>query len=69
MALDRQSSVLRFHAFAVVFDADQFLAAEIDRDADPPRARVKGVFDEFLDDRRRTLHNFARRDLIREVGG
>jgi hypothetical protein len=35
--------VLGVHPFAVVFDAQQLLAAELDRDGDPPRARVERV--------------------------
>ena len=37
--LDRQPRVLRLHPIAVVFDANQLLAAELDGDGDPPCAR------------------------------
>ena len=56
------------HAHPVVLDANQPLAAELDRDGDAPRARVDRVLDEFLDDARRALDDLARRDLVREIG-
>ena len=65
--LDRQPRVLRLHPLAVVFDANQLLAAELDGDGDAPRAGVERVLDQLLDDRGRPLDDFAGGDLIREV--
>ena len=48
--LQRQLRIVWRHPLAVVFDADQTLAAVLDRHRHPPRAGVDGVFDEFLDD-------------------
>jgi len=64
MTLDREPGVLRIHPFPVVLDADQLLAAEFNRDGQPPRARIDRVFNQLLDDGRRTLDDFARGDLI-----
>ncbi len=52
------------HAFAVVFDGDELLAAEIHRDGDAARAGVKRVLDQLFDDRCRTLHDLAGGNLI-----
>ena len=68
VALDRQPRVLGLHPLAVVFDADQLLAAELDGDGDAPRAGVERVLDQLLDDGRRTLDDFAGGDLVREIG-
>ncbi len=65
--LDRQARILAIHAVAVVLDADRLLAAELDRDRDAARVRVERVLDQLLDDGRRTLDDFAGRDLIGEM--
>ena len=65
--LDRQPRVLRLHPLAVVFDADQLLAAELDRDRDARGAGVDRVLDQLLDDRRRPLDDLAGGDLVGEV--
>ena len=44
-------------------------AAILDRDVDRRRARVERVLDELLDDRRRTLDDLARRDLVGDGAG
>ena len=67
--LDRQPRVLRLHPLAVVLDADQLLAAELDRDGDAARAGVERVLDQLLDDRGRPLDDLAGGDLVGEVGG
>ena len=68
VALEREPRILRAHPLAIVFDADEPLAAQLDVDLDPPRAGVDGVFDELFDDRCRTLDHLAGGDLIGEVG-
>ena len=65
--LDRQPRVLRLHPLAVVLDANQLLAAELDGDRDAPRAGVDRVLDQLLDDRRRPLDDLAGGDLVGEV--
>jgi hypothetical protein len=67
MTLDSQPGVLRGHPLAVVFDADQTLAAELHGDGDAPRPRVERILHQLLDDRGRALDDLARRDLIRQV--
>ena len=69
MTLDRQTRILRIHPLAVVLDAQQFLAAELDRDDDARRAGIERVLDQFLDDRGGTLDHFTGGDLIRQVHG
>ncbi len=65
--LDGQLRVRRLHPLAVVLDANQLLAAELDGDRDPRRTRIERVLDQFLDHRGRALDDFAGGDLIREV--
>ena len=55
------------HSRAVVFDAHQALAAELDRHGDAPRTRVDGVLHQLLDDRGRTFDDLARCDLVGKV--
>ena len=55
------------HALAVVFDANQPLAAELRGNDDAARAGVEAVLDQFLDDRCRAFDYLAGRDLIGEV--
>ena len=69
VAFDGQPRILGFHPFAVVFDVNQLLAAELDRDRHAPRAGVDRVFDQLLDHRGRALDDFARRNLVREIAG
>src|SRR6185503_21284647 len=64
MALDGEPRILRRHAFAVVFDLDQLLAAKLHRDDDPARARVDRVLDELFDHGCRTLDDFSGGNLV-----
>ena len=41
MALDGQPRILRLHPLAIVLDANQLLAAELDGDGDAPRAGIE----------------------------
>jgi hypothetical protein len=66
VALERELRVLRPHSLAVVFDANEPLAPEFDRDADSCRARVDGILDKLLDDRRRSLDDLAGGNLVGE---
>ncbi len=68
MTLEREPRVLRLHPLAVVVDANQLLAAELDGDGDAPGAGVERVLDQLLDDGCRPLDDFAGRNLIREIG-
>ena len=67
--LDGQPRVLRLHAFAVILDADLFLATELDVNDDALRAGVQRVLDQFLDDTGRSFDDLARGDLVRNVVG
>jgi len=51
--IERQPGVGGIHAVPVVLDPDQLLAAHLDRDRDARRVRIDGVFDEFLQLRRK----------------
>ena len=62
--LEREPRIFRAHALAVVFDAHEPLAAQLDVDLDAARARVDGVFDELFDDRCRTFDDLAGGDLV-----
>ena len=68
MPLDGQPRILRLHPLAIVVDANQLLAAELDGDGDAPRAGVDGVLDQLLDDGGRPLDDFAGGDLVGEIG-
>ena len=68
VTLEREPRILRAHPFAVVLDAHEPLAAQLDVDLDAPRAGVDGVFDELFDDRCRPLDHLAGGDLIGEIG-
>ena len=61
MAFDGEPRVLRFHALAIVFNANQPLPAELRRDGDPRGAGVNGVFDQLLDHRRWSLDDLSGR--------
>jgi hypothetical protein len=69
MPLDTQPRIVRIHADAVVFDADDSLPPVVDGDDDPRGAGIDGVFDELLHDRRRALDDLAGGDLVREIVG
>ena len=69
VALEREAGILGAHPFAVVLDAYEALAAQLDVDLDAPRAGVDGVFDQLFDDRRGPLDHLAGGDLIGKVGG
>ena len=62
--LDREPRVLRVHPLAIVLDANEFLAAQLDRDRDPSRAGVERVLHEFFDHRRGPLDHLAGGDLV-----
>lgn len=69
MPLDGQLRILPRHPFAVVFNRNELLAAELDGNRQPPRTRVDGVLHELFDDRCRTLDDFTSRNLIGQLGG
>src|SRR6185295_4507820 len=56
--------VIARHAFAVVNDTDEPLAARFDFDVNLARARIERVLEQFLDYGCRPLDDFAGRDLI-----
>src|SRR5699024_6584016 len=61
---DRALRVRAAHPDPVVGDSDSVLATTADRDAHPRGVGVETVFDEFLDDRRRSLDDLAGRDSL-----
>ena len=68
MALDGQLRIGGSHPLAVVLDADQPLAAQLQRHRHAPGARVERVLDELLDGRGGTLHHLASRNLVGKPG-
>ena len=68
MALDRERQLVGAHAAAVIGDRDQCLTAVAKRHLDAVGAGVDGVFDQFLDRRRRALDHLARGDAVDENG-
>ncbi len=67
LALERQKRVLFRHAAPVVLHGNELASARRNGDADVLCAGVQGVFDEFLDDRSRSLDDLSRGDLVRHV--
>ena len=68
VALDGQLRVVGRHPLAVVLDADQPLAAQLQRHRHPHGAGVEGVLDELLDRRGGPLDHLAGRDLVGQTG-
>ncbi len=64
MTQNRETRIFLRHALAVIRHAQKARAARHDFDFDFLRARVDGVFDEFLDDRGWPLDDFASRNLV-----
>jgi hypothetical protein len=62
--LDREPRVLRGHPLAIVLDAHEALAAELDRHRDTGGAGVEGVLHELLHDRGGTLDDLAGGNLV-----
>jgi hypothetical protein len=69
VTFDGQPGVVGLHSLAVVLDAKELLAAELDDDGDPASVRVERVLDELLDNGRRPLDDLARGDLVGEMNG
>jgi len=69
MALEGQQRVVPQHAAAVVHHADQPPAARFHFHPQVRRAGVQGVFQKFLDHRRRPLHHFPGGDLVGHLVG
>jgi hypothetical protein len=67
--LDCERGVVRLHSLAVVLYANALLSTELDVNHDPVRAGVDRVFNQLLDDRRRTLDDLAGGNLVGEVRG
>jgi hypothetical protein len=68
MALQRENRILAAHAETVVAHANEFLAAAFDFDVDAARARIEGVFHQFLDGVGGPFNHFAGGDLIGDFG-
>jgi hypothetical protein len=66
VALDGQRQLVPAHAVAVIGDRDQRLAAFAQRHLDAGRAGIDGIFDEFLDRRRRPLDDLAGGNTVNE---
>ena len=68
MPLDAEREIRLVHAASVVDDANEPLAAVLDRHLDLFRAGVERVLDQLLDRRRGTLDHLARGDAVDEQG-
>ena len=53
-------------AVTVIEYAYESCAARLDVDVDRPGTRIECIFDQFFDERRRTLHDLAGGDLVDE---
>ena len=62
-----ETRVFSIHANAVIRHFDVRLAAVDNFDINASRLRVDGVFDQLFDNRRRTLDNLARRNLVNRI--
>ena len=69
VAFEGQQRVVAQHAAAIVHDADQPAAAGFDFHPQIGRAGIQRVFEQFLDDRCRPFHHFARGDLVGDLVG
>ena len=69
MPLEGQQRVVAAHAMPVVDDADELAATGFNLHADAGGAGVKGVLQQFLDDRCGTLDHFAGGDLVGDLVG
>ena len=69
MALKGQQGIVAYHAAAVVGHLDQLASAGLHVDADARRPGVQGVFNQFLDHRRRTFHHLAGGDFVGDIFG
>ncbi len=69
VTFDRQREIRAGHAATIVGDGDFSPAAAVGEDLDPARTGVDGVFDQLLDDARRTLHHLARGDAVDDLFG
>ena len=64
MAFEGQQGVVVGHPLAVIDHADQALAAALDGNLHAAGARIQGVFQKLLDDRRGPLHHLTRGDFV-----
>ena len=64
MTLDGERQVSAAHARAIVGDANEPPAAAIGQHVNAARAGIERVFNELLDDARRTLNHLARGDAV-----
>ena len=69
MAFQRESDFVRRHAAAVVGHFDQVEPAARQPHGYVLRAGIDGVFDQFLERRRRALDHFTRGDAVDEALG
>jgi hypothetical protein len=69
MPNQRQLGFVRRHSASVVYYANAPFSPSFHFDANPGRARVKRVLAQLFDDRRGSLHDLARGDLIDYVIG
>src|SRR5438270_10178840 len=69
MALESQQSVVPDHAATVVSDLNEFFSTGFDLNFDAGGTGVERIFQQFLDDRSRTLHHFAGGDFVGNVFG
>ena len=67
MTLEGEAKVGGGHAATVIGNAYALATALFELDRDPPRARVNGVLQEFLDDRRRPLDHLPGGDSIDDL--
>lgn len=66
---DGQGELFWSDSATVIGDADQFDSATFDRDLDRARTGIDAVFQQFLDDARRSFDDFACSDFVDQPDG
>ena len=69
MTLESQHGIVAHHAASVIGDLDDLLAARFDVNTNARGSGVQGVFEQLFHHRSRTLHHFARSNLIGNAFG
>src|ERR1051325_6129899 len=67
MTLKGKQRIVVRHPFPVAGDAQEAASPRFRIDMDAPRACIDRILDQLLDDRRRTLDDLARRDLVSQL--
>jgi hypothetical protein len=67
VAFESKQGIVAEHAATVIGNANETPAPVLDFHPDTRRTRIERILEQFLDDRRRPLHDLARRNLVCDV--